>query len=98
MTEVFKLDEYATTSTAFFDSPHVQRIINWLAEARGDIDGVVRPLHAKASENPKLFLASLLVTESGTTSSMPATQRRMRLIPYGAFDPVTSPAQAGERI
>lgn len=66
MTEVFELDESATNSAAGSDFPQVQRIMRWIAEARGDIDQVVRSLQAKASENPKLFLVSLLVTESAT--------------------------------
>jgi hypothetical protein len=66
MTDVFEVNESTTTAAAGSDSPQVDRIINWLAEARGDIDGVVRSLQAKAHENPKLFLVSLLVTESAT--------------------------------
>ena len=66
MTEVFELNEGATTAAAGFDSPQVHRIVHWIAEARDDIDQVVRSLQAKARENPELFLAALLVTESTT--------------------------------
>lgn len=66
MTEVFELDEAASDSAAVSALPQVQRIMRWIADTRGEIDRVVRSLQSKARENPELFLAALLVTESGT--------------------------------
>lgn len=66
MTEVFELDESATNSAAVSALPQVQRILRWIADTRGEIDRVVRSLQSKAREKPELFLAALLVTESGT--------------------------------
>ena len=66
MTEVFELDEAASDSAAVSALPQVQRIMRWIADTRGEIDRLVRSLQSKAREKPELFLAALLVTESGT--------------------------------
>lgn len=64
MTELFELQESATTSGAGSNSSRVHRIIECLADARGVIDGVVRPLQAMAGGNFELFGTFLLVSES----------------------------------